>query len=144
MKYSEFEKEMNSLGFKVEHKEFGVILRNARDEILLTLSKVEVFVIDSHFSAFTDEGSREKRTIIEKAVKLASTPIGEREDEKRYRLKFENNLKEIYVLFDKLNAEWDYYSKGELIIKKNKKSIFTESELEHIDETGFIREEVTE
>jgi membrane peptidoglycan carboxypeptidase len=144
MKYSEFEKEMNSLGFKVEHEEYGIVLRNARYGILLTLSKVEVFVIDSNFSAFTNEGSREKRTIIENAVKLASTPIEEREEEKQYRLKFENNLKEIYVLFNESTSDWTYYDNGKFVGNKNKKAIFTESELKDIDETGFVREEVTE
>jgi len=111
----------------------------------LTLSKVEVFVIDSNFSAFTNEGSREKRTIIENAVKLASTPIEEREEEKRYRLKLTVNVLSGGNLYLVKNIKKNYLRLGHSnFSSKYYQTYFTKSELKDIDETGFVREEVTE
>jgi hypothetical protein len=146
MKYSEFEFFMNHVGLKINNfgSDKGFFVTNRHNDAVAWISKIEMHKISTNWTEFGHLTKEEQEFVIKKCYELACTPLDEREEEKQYRLKFENNLKEIYVLFDESKSEWDYYDNGKFIGNKNRKSIFTESELEHIDETGFVREEVTE
>jgi hypothetical protein len=145
MKYSEFKGIVSDMNYDIRETGSDIQVRTEQPSVPVALvSKTSRFMLSTFNAYFEELKEAEKEDLFYLVTELAKTPLEEREEEKRYRLKFENNLKEIYVLFDESKSEWDYYDNGKFIGNKNRKSIFTESELEHIDETGFVREEVTE
>lgn len=109
---------------------------------IVSISKLKQFVVSTAFLAFLSLNDIEQKIIGNLAFELASTPLEEREEEKRYRLKA--NLPQLQMSNIYLCAYNDSFVLTNTLTFSPAKTIFTESELEEIDETGFIREEVTE
>lgn len=143
MKYSEFRRVVEDMNYNLEEETALVVREKVTDRPIVYVGRESRFAF-SLYTRFHELKESEQEDLFNLVTELSKTPIGEREEEKRYRLKFENNLKEIYVLFDKIKADWEYYNNGKFIGDKNRKAIFTESELQDVDETGFTREEVVE
>ena len=142
MKYSEFEERVKILGLFVEDGPNEKHVLNSTGEVIISISTVEPFVLDSNWTEFRNLTSEKKKALLDLSYFLASTPIEEREEEKRYRLRFVGHIDDgcCYLNISRKGVRTinTKYEDG------GYKIIFTESELEHIDETGFIREEVTE
>ena len=144
MKYAEFRRMIKDMNYKLEETETLIYVRKKlTNQPIAYVSKEKRFTFIV-YAAFGELNQSDQEELFYLVTELSKKPIEDREEEKQYRLKFENNLKEIYVLFDELKSDWDYYSNGKFIGQKSRKAIFTESELKKIDETGFVREEVTE
>ena len=77
-------------------------------------------------------------------TELAKTPLAEREEEKRYRLRIVANLGFMDdQRFLNLNIEREEYFISSARQSERIKTIFTESEIAKMDITGFVRVEVT-
>ena len=81
-------------------------------------------------------------------TELAKTPLAERDEEKRYYLRFTTpTLLKNFIPDGYLNI---HRESNELSLSSDRKdteyfkTIFTESEISHMDITGFEKEEVTE
>ena len=143
MKYSEFRSIVKDMNYNLEETETGIKVRKkVLNRPIAYVGKEKRFIF-SVYTVFDELKEAEQEELFYLVTELAKTPLEKRKEEKQYRLKFENNLKEIYVLFNESTSDWTYYDNGKFVGNKNKKAIFTESELKDIDETGFVREEVT-
>jgi len=143
MKYSEVKNKVEDRGYGYDDDGSVIeILDKESHWPIASISKLKPFAVSTAFLAFLSLDDIEKKVIGNLAFELAATPLKEREEEKRYRLKAENlpqigtnrylcNYEDVWVLSDGDDTNYN-------------QAIFTESELEHIDETGFVREEVTE
>lgn len=140
MKYKQFEKVMNDLGLTFREENDFIYVDSKEGFIVLTVSKQKRFSFEHVWPAFYGLLENEKTIVFKNATELASTPPNEREEEKRYRLKA--NLPQLKVNIY-LCVYNDSFVLTNTLIVSPAKTIFTESELESIDETGFKRDEVT-
>ena len=101
------------------------------------ISKLKPFSISTTNTSFLFLDDIERKVIGKIVFDIAWTPPEEREEKKLYRLKFVGHVDDGYEYLYILNGQ-----RAMDII--DLATIFTESELKDIDETGFIREEVTE
>jgi hypothetical protein len=144
MKYSEFEFFMNHVGLKINDfgSDKGFFVTNRHNDAIAWISKIEMHKISTNWTEFGRLTKDEQEFVIKKSYELACTPIEERQEEKRYRLKA--NLPQLQMSNIYLCAYNDSFVLTNTLTFSPAKTIFTESELEEIDETGFVREEVTE
>lgn len=135
MKTSEFKKKVEELGYECTRQ---AVRKDGY--ICATFNKSRMYAIDTVFNGFIRLDESEKELLFSLLIEYASTPIEEREDEKRYRLRLTNKTATVGDIY--LNKGF-----GEFVLDTGSNSqsyqtIFTESELKDIDETEFIREEV--
>ena len=149
MKYSEFETEVEKMGFVVEDDGTPIYVDKSKDgETLVSIGKHKRFWLDPGWSGFNNLTEDQKLKLYDLAYQLAKTPLAEREEEKRYRL--------LYVTPPLLRRELmapeylyirrcDGYIDTSLSAEDDPafQTIFTESEIEQMDITGFVRVEVT-
>ena len=151
MKYSEFIREVEKMGLNTTTVNGCVEVLNKYGEMLLYVDMDYDFSISTEYTSFDeldfDELDKEiKKKLFNLAVELASTPLDEREDEKRYRLRlpfitdhraYLNGFRNGFFVGNKSNVN-----------KHKTKIIFTESEIEELKRKhnldSFVLEEVKE
>ena len=137
MKYSEFNKKMSGRNLEVKETGEKIAVYNKNGGAVVFISKYSMYSLDTRFNGFENLTEKEKNYVLYNANELAITPLEKREEEKRYRLKFVGHVDDGYEYLYILNGQRAMDIIGLA-------TTFTESELEHMNETGFVREEVTE
>ena len=144
MKYSEFERTVKSMGLFINDREDEIYVEDDSQFPVLTVSKLDEMVIDTEYPSFIELPYGKKDTLLILVVTLAKTPLAEREEEKRYRLRIVANLGFMDdQRFLNLNIEREEYFISSARQSERIKTIFTESEIAKMDITGFVRVEVT-
>ena len=137
MKCSEFKREVEKLGCEVYDTSGDVVVkRNTRT--ILTVNKNREFEFDNVWNKWSGIGEI-KSPLFDLAYQLAKTPLAEREEEKKYRVKFPAITRlgrNIYLskekgCVDPLGIDWS----GETFIHDRPSLYtFTEQEIKDIDE----------
>ena len=89
MKIKEFKKEIDSIGLQygidleVEENKFYFDIKN-RKRITADISKLKSYLINTSYPSFNDLKEKTKQDLLDVIYKFASTPIPEREEQKRY------------------------------------------------------------
>ena len=146
MKYSEFRKLINDKGLEISDGGSVLVTCPNTDRVYMMIDKDNTHKLTTSFSKFSELSVCDKQILLDWAIKLASTPIEEREDERRYRLAIpfidENGG---YLNKEKQSGNLAVYTSVET---SKYKTIFTESEIEELKREhnldSFVMEEVLE
>ena len=140
MKYSEFEREVEKLGFVVDDSSTPIYVdKNEDGETLMSIGRHKRFWLDPGWSSFNNLTEDQKLELYDLSYQLAKTPPTEREEEKLYNVIFPTIQRDgnfIYMAKDNLNGDplgidWSDY----IYIKRNPTNFaFTEQEIKDIDE----------
>lgn len=149
MKYSTFTKLVEGVGLKVSVHDDGLTVYDPETgNTMLSIDKESTFTFSTNYREFEKLSDHDKQIFLDWAIKLASTPIADRENEKRYRLKLNIPfVEQIAIYLNKRTRE-----SGFLLSNKTENSfhqtIFTESEVKELKQKhnldSFIMEEVNE
>ena len=150
MRYSEFKREVENMGFVVIDSGATIYVDKDKDrETLMSIGVNSRFQLDPGWSGFNKLTEDQQLKVYDLAYQLAKTPPAEREEEKRYWLQ-----KIPVPLLDKEGEKkwlWKYTRTAPSnmfgtdttkIDSDLYKTIFTESEIAEMDITGFCKEEV--
>ena len=145
MKYSEFKAEVEKLGYWVDIDHAPIYVdKSGRGETIIAIGKHKRFSVDPDWSGFHAIPEENQIAIYNLAHALAVTPLAEREEEKRYRLRIVANLGFMDdQRFLNLNIEREEYFICSARQSEWVKTIFTESEISQMDITGFEKIEVS-
>ena len=146
MKYSEFKREVEKLGFVVEDDGTPIYVDKSKDgETLVSIGKHKRFWLDPGWSGFNNLTEDQQLKLYDLAYQLAKTPLAEREEEKRYYLRLATKI-DVYEDRRYLNMDIpnEKYTLSENKDDAYYKAIFTESEIAEMDITGFEKVEVLE
>ena len=150
MKYSEFEREVEKLGF-THSKRCEQVAVKVDGQTVMGISTGRKYIVDNEWNKYQHLNETTQGKLFDLAYQLAKTPLAEREEEKLYWLQ-----KIPVPLLDKEGEKkWLWKYTGNMsgfgfgtdttkIDSKLFKTIFTESEIAQMDITGFEKEEVTE
>ena len=143
MRTSEFEGAMEELGFTIEIDSYDEMHVNNSCGTVASVPKNKIYIIDTDWDDFEKLEENKQSELFFILTDYASTPIAEREEEKRYLLKLiAPSLTETSNIFlNKVINKTEYFLDDEEESPYCKVA-FTESELKNIDETGFDRIEV--
>ena len=143
MKYSEFKQVVEELGYTFFENKYEVrILDNGACKLII-IDKTDTHVIDPNNVSYITLSHKDKTELLDLACELAKTPLAEREEEKRYRLRIVANLGFMDdQRFLNLNIEREDYFICSARQSDWVKTIFTESEIAKMDITGFQKVEV--
>ena len=146
MKYSEFKREVEDMGFIYKEEQREIWVTELYGNIVLTIGKNVRFNVDTAYEPFDGLSENFREKLFDLSIRLSRTPLEDREYEKKYRLKLNAPVLNGQTVKVYLNYSYDLnkYIMACAASTDRIKTIFTESELKEIDETGFIREEVTE
>jgi len=142
MKTAEYIKAVEEMGLSVHKRSNNmVIIKDYSENSVAWVNAERRWVLDTNFAGFSelDEAIRGKMFAL--AVEYSTTPLREREEEKRYRLK-STNFHNVYLMTED-GVRYPYQNewyKGSVC----QKVFFTEAELGVMDEFGFEREPVKE
>ena len=147
MKYSEFEREVEKLGF-THSKRCGQVAVKVDGQTVMDISTGRKYIVDNEWDKYQQLNETTQGELFDLAYQLAKTPLAEREEEKRHY------LRKIPVPLLKESDDLWYYEPINTLFKpgvdrdrtdnEKYKSIFTESEIAKMDITGFQKVEVTE
>ena len=148
MRYSEFKREVEKLGYWVDIDHAPIYVdKSGRGETIIAIGKHKRFSVDPGWSGFHAIPEENQIAIYNLAHALTVTPLAEREEEKKYYLRLVTPpiLKKQVTEYLRKSEYLEYYTTG---LSKNTgdekiKTIFTESEIAQMDITGFQKEEVT-
>ena len=141
MKYSEFKAEVEKMGFVVEDDGTPIYVDKSKDgETLVSIGKHKQFWLDPGWSGFKNLTDDQKLKLYDLAYQLAKTPPAEREEEKKYRVKFpgiKRDGKNIYLMRS-YNADGtqgiDWSPKEYIFDDFPGDYLFTEKEIKSINE----------
>ena len=139
MKYSEFEREVEREGFSVDGKS-GTVYVDSTTGTVMSISTDDLFMFDCDWSAFVHLNRDVQEKLFDLAYKLAKTPLAEREEEKRYRVKFPNIKRSgLPIILTKVNWDGSGYTTMDwpcesYVEKHPEQFTFTEQEIKDIDE----------
>ena len=150
MKYSKFKTEVENMGFVLEDEGVPIYVDKSKDgETLVSIGKHKRFWLDPGWSGFNNLTEDQQLKLYDLAYQLAKTPLAEREEEKRYYLRYD-----VPPLLRAVHAKprylyrriYDGYIDTSFSQTNDStfKTIFTESEIAEMDITGFEKVEVTE
>lgn len=146
MKYKEFKEKVKELGYGIDNGyDRFVYVVNYDKETLISINKNERYSINSDYSSFGNLNDEYKRVLLRLSYELASTPLDEREDEKKYYLKLDSTIipNLSYLNFSEYDGEFEISSKNEY---EGYKTAFTESEIKELEKEHdlsiFVKEEV--
>lgn len=149
MRTSEFVEILKNRGYEVVFRGSVIKILDRIDDCVENLVAV-VYLKDMHCIDMTwcgnlDMKESKRAELFDLVAEYASTPIAEREEEKRYRLKLINKTvhEGVSYLNEITSDGGKYFLSSNVQFVKNIRNVFTESELKDIDETGFKRVEVT-
>ena len=146
MKYSEFRVEVEGIGLHIGVYELNIDVVDKHGDTVGCIAKDVEMSMDTDFEDFRKLPQEKKIFVFESLYKLAKTPLAEREEEKRYWLRFTTpTLLKDLIPNGYLNI---HRESNELSLSSDKKdteyfkTIFTESEIAKMDITGFEKIEV--
>ena len=146
MKYSEFRVEVEGIGLHIGVYELNIDVVDKHGDTVGCIAKDVEMSMDTDFEDFRKLPQEKKIFVFESLYKLAKTPLAEREEEKRYWLRFTTpTLLKDLIPNGYLNI---HRESNELSLSSDKKdteyfkTIFTESEIAEMDITGFKKIEV--
>ena len=151
MKYSEFERTVKSMGLFINDREGELYVEDDSQFPVLTVSKLDEMVIDTEYPSFIELPYGKKDTLLILVVTLAKTPLEEREEEKKYRVKFPSITRwgnAVYLQKDTSDKDpigVDWSPEDFIFYEEPTDYIFTEQEIKDIDERYLaFKVEVTE
>lgn len=92
MKITEFEQAIDSMGLQydinleVKENEFYIDIKNC-NRIVADISKLECCLMNTAYPKFNDLKEKTRRDLLDVIYEFASTPIEERQEEKKYYLR---------------------------------------------------------
>ena len=138
MKYSEFEREVEKLGFTHNTRCVEIVVK-VHGRTVMGVSTNREYIVDSEWDEFQSLHKKIQGELFDLAYQLAKTPIVEREEEKKYHLKLELPIplenSSMHWLNQKVGASKYHFGSQENI--RDYKTIFTESEVAQMDLTGL-------
>ena len=140
MKYSEFERTVKSMGLFINDREGEIYVEDDSQFPVLTVSKLDEMVIDTEYPSFIELPYGKKDTLLILVVTLAKTPLAEREEEKKYRVKFPSITRwgnAVYLQKDTSDKDpigVDWSPEDFIFYEEPTDYIFTEQEIKDIDE----------
>ena len=143
MKYSEFEREVEREGFNVD-RESGTAYVVSTTDTVMSISTDDLFMFGCDWSAFVHLNRDVQEKLFDLAYQLAKTPLAEREEEKKYRVKFPNIKQSgLPIILTKVNWDGSGYTTTDCpcesyIEKHLEQYTFTEKEIKDIDERYFL------
>ena len=147
MKYSEFEREVEKLGLTHSTRCAEIVVK-VHGRTVMVVSTNREYIVDSEWDEFQSLHKKTQGELFDLAYQLAKTPLAEREEEKRYWLRFTTpTLLKNFIPDGYLNI---HRESNELSLSSDRKdteyfkTIFTESEIAEMDITGFEKVEVNE
>ena len=149
MRTSEFVEILKNRGYEVVFRGSVIKILDRIDDCVENLVAVvylkDMYCIDMTWCGNLDMKESRRAELFDLVAEYASTPIAEREEEKRYRLKLVNKTVDDNASYlNKIESEGKYFVSNKFSIFEKVESIFTESELKTMDLTGFEKVEVTE
>ena len=142
MKYPEFEREVGKLGCEV-YDTSGTVVVKRNTYTILTVDKDREFEFDNDWNKWSGIGEI-KSPLFDLAYKLAKTPLAEREEEKRYQVRFPRVRRNgLPVLLTKMFCSSGDYTildcpSEDYIETYMEQFLFTEQEIKDIDERYFL------
>ena len=147
MKYSEFETEVEKMGFYIGYSPLYLFVVDRYTERLASISKKFDMWLDTEYQEFPKLPQEQRAALFDLLYVISKTPLAEREEEKKYYLRLVTPpiLKKQVTEYLRKSEYLEYYTTG---LSKNTgdekiKTIFTESEISQMDITGFEKIEVT-
>ena len=147
MKTKEFIAKVEALGFLVYDGHCYLEVKDTEGKDVVDILKAKRWVYDCEFDAFESLHEVKQTELMEAVTEYVTTQVKDREEEKRYW------LRQIPVPLLKESDDLWYYEPINKLFKpgvdrdrtdnEKYKSIFTESEIEQMDITGFEKIEVT-
>ena len=140
MKYSEFKREVEKMGFVVEDDGTPIYVDKSKDgETLVSIGKHKRFWLDPGWSGFNNLTEDQKLKLYDLAYQLAKTPLAERENEKKYNVILPNILRDrkpilLCKSFDDHESCGIDWSPKDWLDDNMDRHIFTEQEIKDIDE----------
>ena len=148
MKYSEFETEVEKMGFYIGYSPLYLFVVDRYTERLASISKEFDMWLDTEYQEFPKLPQEQRAALFDLLYVISKTPLAEREEEKKYYLRLVTPpiLKKQVTEYLRKSEYLEYYTTG---LSKDTgdekiKTIFTESEIAEMDITGFEKVEVTE
>ena len=148
MKYSEFKREVEKLGFTYSKRCPEVVVK-VNGKTLVGVSTNREYIVDNEWDAYQNLHKSTQGQLFDLAYQLAKTPLAEREEEKRYYLRYD-----VPPLLRAVHAKprylyrriYDGYIDTSFSQTNDStfQTIFTESEIAEMDITGFQKVEVEE
>ena len=139
MKYSEFEREVEREGFNVDRKS-GTVYVDSTTDTVMSISTDDLFMFDCDWSSFVHLNRDVQEQLFDLAYQLAKTPLAEREEEKKYRVKFPSITRwgnAVYLQKDASDKDpigVDWSPEDFIFYEEPTDYIFTEQEIKDIDE----------
>ena len=139
MKYSEFEREVEKLGF-THNTRCAEIVVKVHGRTVMGVSTNREYIVDSEWDEFQSLHKKIQGELFDLAYQLAKTPLAEREEEKKYYLRLATKI-DVYEDRRYLNMDIpnEKYTLSENKDDAYYKASFTESEIAEMDITGFRR-----
>ena len=150
MKYSEFKRLLKQRDYVAVMDDNHVMVRDKTNHDksgcnVISISRGTAYIIDTNYYEFSVLPHNVRSMLFRLATQLAGTPLNEREDEKRYRLKLPFVRDSGYLT--NARASGNYYISNE-VETSHYQVIFTESEVEELKQNynldSFVMEEVKE
>ena len=139
MKYSEFEREVEKLGFTHNTRCVEIVVK-VHGRTVMGVSTNREYIVDSEWDEFQSLHKKTQGELFDLAYKLAKTPLAEREEEKLYRVKFPNIKRSgLPIILTKVNWDGSGYTTMDwpcesYVEKHPEQFTFTEQEIKDIDE----------
>ena len=150
MKYSEFEREVEKLGF-THNRRCAEIVTKVNGKTVVGISTNREYIVDNEWDEYQNLHKSTQGELFGLAYQLAKTPLAEREEDKLYRVKFPNIKRSgLPIILTKVNWDGSGYTTMdwpcESYVEKHQEQFnFTEQEIKDIDERYFLfAEEVKE
>ena len=142
MKYSEFKREVEKLGFTYSKRCEQVVVK-VDGQTAMEISTGRKYIVDNEWNKYQQLNETTQEQLFDLAYQLAKTPLAEREEEKLYNVIFPTIQRDgnfIYMAKDNSNGDplgIDWSSSD--YMKRNPNSFaFTEQEIKNIDERYFL------
>lgn len=98
MKTKEFVERIKELGFLIEKRGKQITITDKDDTPLLTIYNDYIYSMDTVFSAFDELDESDKNKLFKLGYEYASTPLSEREQEKKYYIRLKGAVGEYHYL----------------------------------------------
>ena len=138
MKYSEFEREVEKLGF-THSKRCEQVAVKVDGQTVMGISTGRKYIVDNEWNKYQQLNETTQGKLFDLAYQLAKTPLAEREEEKLYQVKFPNVTRSGNSIYlekkqsskDNVGVDWSH---EDFIFEKPHSYTFTEQEIKDIDE----------
>ena len=140
MRYSEFKREVEKLGFVVDDSSTPIYVdKNEDGETLMSIGRHKQFWLDPGWSGFNNLTEDQKLELYDLSYQLSKTPLTERENEKKYNVILPNILRDrkpilLCESFDDHESCGIDWSPKDWLDDNMDRHIFTEQEIKAIDE----------